>query len=223
MRLGGFVASELNTLLWVMDMRKYDMATKEKVLTIARGATIREASEQTGVPEGTIKKWRYLERERNEGNGTAGNGTETQKKDPEEIARAEAVTQALAEAKEYIEDAQKARANRMLIGVDKAVEKIDEILSLGKEDWNSDTAIFLRSVVGVVSQFVEKAQLLTGKPTSHQKESGQVNNRYEYDITQRIIADPEAVELANSLLRRAANSDASTHGMGHNRRQMDSV
>ena len=41
-----------------------------------------------------------------------------------------------------------------------------------------------------------------------QEVKGQVTQRYEYDITQRIIADPETARLADQLLQRVANSDA---------------
>ena len=46
-----------------------------------------------------------------------------------------------------------------------------------------------------------------------QEVQGQVTQRYEYDITQRIVSDPEAVQLAEQLLRRAAHSDAGASGM----------
>ena len=46
-----------------------------------------------------------------------------------------------------------------------------------------------------------------------QEVQGQVTQRYEYDITQRIISDPEAVQLAEQLLRRAAYSDAGASGL----------
>jgi transposase len=46
-----------------------------------------------------------------------------------------------------------------------------------------------------------------------QEVQGQVTQRYEYDVTQRIISDPEAVQLAEQLLRRAAYSDTGTHGL----------
>ena len=46
-----------------------------------------------------------------------------------------------------------------------------------------------------------------------QEVQGQVTQRYEYDITQRIISDPEAVHLAEQLLRRAAYSDTGASGL----------
>ena len=53
-------------------------------------------------------------------------------------------------------------------------------------------------------------RLSRGEPTEigKQEMQGQVTQRYEYDITQKIITDPEAAELANQLLQRVANSDA---------------
>ena len=52
-------------------------------------------------------------------------------------------------------------------------------------------------------------RLSRGVPTEigKQEVQGQVTKRYEYDITQKIITDPEAAELADQLLQRAANSD----------------
>ena len=58
-------------------------------------------------------------------------------------------------------------------------------------------------------------RLSRGVPTEigKQEVQGQVTKRYEYDITQKIISDPEAVQLAEQLLRRAAYSDAGASGM----------
>jgi len=58
-------------------------------------------------------------------------------------------------------------------------------------------------------------RLSRGEPTEigKQEVEGQVTQRYEYDITQKIISDPEAVHLAEQLLRRAARSDAGTSGL----------
>ena len=58
-------------------------------------------------------------------------------------------------------------------------------------------------------------RLSRGEPTEigKQEMQGQVTQRYEYDITQRIISDPEAVQLAEQLLRRVAHSDAGASGL----------
>ena len=46
------------------------------------------------------------------------------------------------------------------------------------------------------AQAIDKAQLLTGKPTSRQAVEGQVRQEYVYEVTQRIISDPGAVDIA---------------------------
>ena len=51
------------------------------------------------------------------------------------------------------------------------------------------------------------------KQNIKQEVQGQVTQKYEYDITQRIISDPEAVQLAEQLLRRTAYSDAGASGL----------
>jgi len=52
-------------------------------------------------------------------------------------------------------------------------------------------------------------RLSRGEPTEigKQEVQGQVTQRYEYDITQRIVSDPEARALARNLFRRAVNPD----------------
>jgi len=52
-------------------------------------------------------------------------------------------------------------------------------------------------------------RLSRGEPTEigKQEVQGQVTQRYEYDITQRIVSDPETRELARNLYRRAVNAD----------------
>ena len=58
-------------------------------------------------------------------------------------------------------------------------------------------------------------RLSIGEPIEigKQEVQGQVTQRYEYDVTQRIISDPEAVQLAEQLLRRVAHSDAGASGL----------
>jgi hypothetical protein len=52
-------------------------------------------------------------------------------------------------------------------------------------------------------------RLSRGEPTEigKQEVQGQVTQRHEYDITQRIVSDPETRELARNLYRRAVNAD----------------
>jgi len=52
------------------------------------------------------------------------------------------------------------------------------------------------------SEYIAKTNGAFLERVEHQ---GQVTQRYEYDITQRIIEDPEARDLARNLFRRAVN------------------
>ncbi len=66
----------------------------------------------------------------------------------------------------------------------------------------------LKDVSTYIGTLYDKIALASGEPTSVNKQTGQVTQRYEYDITQRIVSDPETARLADQLLQRAANSDA---------------
>ncbi len=54
---------------------------------------------------------------------------------------------------------------------------------------------------------IDKIRLLLDQPTSIDEQRGQVTQRYEYDITQKIVNDPESRETARDLFRRAINED----------------
>lgn len=60
----------------------------------------------------------------------------------------------------------------------------------------------------VIGTLYDKIALASGDVTTRGEVKGQVTQRYEYDITQRIISDPETAKLADQLLQRAANSDS---------------
>ena len=49
-----------------MTLAKWTEKQKQKILALAESATIRVASEKFGVPEGTIKRWRSEERQKNQ-------------------------------------------------------------------------------------------------------------------------------------------------------------
>jgi len=188
-------------------MTKWTEEQKQKALAIAEATTVREASEQTGIPAGTIKRWRKEERANRTSEPNQANHANRTKEE-----REEAVQEALAEAKEYIVDRYKALADQLYRLAAKATSKVDIAISdpdevpKGKkaEFHDRDGAAWVRALVGVMAQSINKAQLLSGKPTARPE----VSNKHEYEITQRIIADPEAVELAENLLRRAAGRDA---------------
>jgi len=59
----------------------------------------------------------------------------------------------------------------------------------------------------VIGTLYDKIALASGDVTTRGEVRGQVTQRYEYDITQRIITDPETAKLADQLLQRTANSD----------------
>ncbi|MDI6872134.1 MAG: hypothetical protein QME79_12480 [Bacillota bacterium] len=184
-----------------------DLALKAKALAIAEATTIREASLQTGVPEGTIKRWRFENRtEPREPNRT----NRTPKK-MEPVAAA-AVEKAVEEAGEYIAERLKRLADDLYGLAEKAARKIDVAISdadelpKGKaaESHDRDGAAWLRSLVGVLSQAVEKAQLLSGKPTGRIEGATTVTRREEYHVRiEQVLSDPDARGAARDLWRRA--------------------
>lgn len=194
-------------------MVRYDEATKAKALMLAETLTIREAAQQTGVPEGTIKRWRFENRtEPSEPNRT--------NRTPKNLGPVieKAVEKAVAEAGDYIAARIKALADELYGLAEDGVRETRAFMrSPGVKD--RDSAAWLRSVVGAMHYGIQDAQLLSGKPTARPE----VMERHEYDITKRIIADPEAVELANSLLRRAANCDAGALRIHGERGPVDTV
>lgn len=200
-----------------------DEAIKTKALTIAEAATIREASEQTGVPQGTIRRWRF---ESGIKRANKSNRASRVPKNLKPLAR-EAVEQAVAEAGDYITARLKGLADNLYGLAEKAATKIDVAIAdpnelpIDKvgEPHDRDGAAWVRALVGVLAQAIDKAQLISGKPTARPE----LMKRYEFDITQRIIADPEAVQLANTVLRRAAGRNPGTLCLDRERGAVDSV
>jgi transposase len=171
-------------------MAKWTEEDKTKALAIAEAASAREAARQTGIPLASIGRW-MGETKRNgmeQQNGTERN--ETSKK-VKAIAE-EAVADAKEEVKEYVAARAKEAADDMLDLVIKAIEEIGKQIDKGP-NFDEPKAGWLRALVGVMGQGVEKHQLLTGKPTSRQAHEGQVNvvNEQKYHIIQEIINTPE--------------------------------
>ncbi len=183
-------------------MVKWTAEQKQKALAIAEVTTISEAAKQTGIPDGTIKRWRS---EMNRTELTNRTEPNRQSKKIQEIAQ-QATEEAKEEVREYIADRAKQVADDILSMVQQAVAEASDVIMDGPND-DEPKAGWLRAIIGAIAQGVEKYQLMTGKPTNRQALEGQVTQRYEYDITQKIITDPEAAELADQLLQRAANSD----------------
>lgn len=205
-------------------MPKYDEALKAKALAIAEATTVREAAEQTGIPEGTIKRWRFENRRSNE--PSEPNRTNRTPKNLQPAIE-QAIERATAEAGEYIVERLKALADQLYGLAEFAACKVriaiadpDEVPPCKQpEPHDRDGAAWVRALVGVMAQAIDKAQLLSGKPTAR----SEVTDRHEYDITQRIISDPEAVEVANQLLRRAAGRDAGALRVHGERGSVDTV
>ena len=182
----------------------YDAELKAKALTIAAAVSISEATRVTGIPSGTIKRWRSEERERTEPNGA--NRTKEPNLIPKKLRnlQQQAVEQAVAEAGVYIADRLKGLADNLYCLAEKAVGKVDVAIrdpleaattddGLKGEPHDRDGAAWLRSLVGVMAQAIDKAQLLSGKPTAR----AEVTDRHEYEITQRVIA--EQPQLINRI------------------------
>ncbi len=188
-------------------MAKWTEEQKAAALMIAEATSIAEASKRTGIPAGTIKSWLHR-RERN--SATATGATGLQPKKMETALTQEAASRAVERAAEGIADRLTTLADRLYSLAEKAVGKVDVAISDGKRGatHDRDGAAWVRALVGVMAQAIDKAQLLTGKPTSRQAVEGQVRQEYVYEVTQRIISDPGAVDIAQQLLRRAAGRDA---------------
>lgn len=66
-------------------------------------------------------------------------------------------------------------------------------------------SIPLKDLAIYIGTIYDKIALASGDVTTRGEVKGQVTQKYEYDITQRIIEDPEARELARNLFRRAVS------------------
>lgn len=138
-------------------MAQWDQEKKMAALAIAETATIREASEQTGIPEGTIKRWRSEMR-------AAEPNQDQQRKKVKVI-----VEEATRDAKEHVTafaiEKGKDIAEQLMGLIELSIQEASAVIQLGPSD-DEAKAQWLRSVVGAIAQGVEKYNLLTGKPTS---------------------------------------------------------
>jgi hypothetical protein len=173
-------------------MARWTEEQKTKALTIAKATSITEAARETKIPRGTIGRW-MAEIKQNETTETKRNS-----KKIEQLQEA-AIEKAVEEAGDYIADRLKSLAGNLYSLAEKAAQKVDIAISdpdelpKGKtgEVHDRDGAAWLRSLVGVLSQAIDKAQLLSGKPTVRPE----VIDKHEYDITQRIITErPELID-----------------------------
>lgn len=200
-----------------------------EALAIAGATSIREASRKTGMPKTTlIRHWRAVHGTDHPiggprtGPDRAGEKLMTMADEVRQRAVDEAVdkvTEALTDRLTRLADRLYGVAEKSVVKVEAAIANEDEqVLGLDGADLpakkkgeshDRDGAAWVRSLVGVMAQAIDKAQLLSGKPTARPEGV----NRHEYHITQRIISDPESVDLAEQLLRRAAGRDPSTFSL----------
>lgn len=165
-------------------------AAKVKALAIAEATSLAEASVQVGVPVGTIKRWRHEARAARTTHAcgrTEPSSTSVKKRHPNRTELNDGldrppralhepvVQQALVEAADYIASRLRGMVDRLYALAEKAIEKTDIAISDREElpkamreralPHDRDGAAWLRSLVGVLAQSLEKAQLLAGKPT----------------------------------------------------------
>jgi len=182
---------------------KWTEEEKQKALAIARSTSAREAVRATGIPLATVGRW-LSEQKRNGTERPEQNGTPKKL----EVLRQEAIERAVEKAGDYIAERLKGLADQLYNLAEKATTKVDvaisdpEELPKGKraEPHDRDGSAWVRALVGVMAQAVDKAQLLSGKPTSRQEQAGQVTNRHEYDITYCI---EQYADVYRNLARRS--------------------
>ena len=154
---------------------------KQKALAIAEATSITEAAKATGIPRGTIGRW-IAEIKRNSETETGETKRAPQK--IKEIAE-QATEEAKVEVKEYVVSRAVQVADDILDMVQQAILEAGNVIAKGPNN-DEPKAGWLRAIIGIIAQGVEKYQLITGKPTNRQVLEGQVTQRYEYDITHRV-------------------------------------
>ncbi|MGE5572951.1 MAG: hypothetical protein ACM3ZU_08045 [Bacteroidota bacterium] len=188
-------------------MAHYDESLKAQAIATAQAAGAAEASRATGIPAGTIRCW--LHRLQRNGATEGGRCNVATQRETEKLRALQetVVERAVEEASSYIADRLKGLADRLYALADKAVGKVDVAISdqtelpKGKqgESHDRDGAAWVRALVGVMAQSIDKAQLLSGKPTARPE----VMNRHEYEITERIITErPELLDAVFEDSRR---------------------
>lgn len=204
--------------------KKYSDEEKQRVLALADAVGASEASRLTGVPTGTILSWRHLMRK------AAGIPTETKHKEAAELkesietAKQKGLELAARQIGDYIAERVKNLADELYDLAASALREAKHILENTKEkDKSVARARWLHSVIGAMHYGIQNAQLLAGKPTVRTEET----KRHEYEIIQRIVDDPESVELAERLLQRAANQfesgDTGPFGLDGERGALEAV
>lgn len=128
---------------------------KARALAIAEASTMREAAEATGIPTGTISRWRKE---------LGGAHIARRPKKMQELVEA-ATEEAKADVAAHVAKQGKALADKLMQLVELAADQAIGIIEQGPGGDDTQSQ-WLRAVVGVIAQGVEKHQLLTGKATS---------------------------------------------------------
>lgn len=159
-------------------------------MTIAHASGATEAAKATGIAAGTIRSWmsraKKAESEAAATDAGAAAAATQRRCAKTKVLAEQAAARAVERAADQIADITAEAAGDILGLIQSSVRLIKATMEDGP---NSDEAKagWLRALVGVMAQGVEKFQLLTGKPTSRQAVEGQVTQEYVYDITQRVI------------------------------------
>lgn len=149
-----------------------------EALTLAEATSLREAARQTGIPLTTLHRRYRAAHGTPVPSGTAPKpGTERRLgkklKDMAGEVQAKAVAQATEKVAEVLTERLTGLAERLYGLAEKAAGKVETAIAdteetpTGKkaEPHNQAGAAWVRSLVGVFAQSLEKAQLLAGKPT----------------------------------------------------------
>ncbi len=158
---------------WTEEQRVY-------ALSIADATSAAEASKQTGIPRGTILSWMATI------NQDPINQSDQSIKVSKRVKGVtdEAIERAKESVAQIVVDQSTELANRILSMVRLAIEKSEQALIAGPNE-GEPMAGWLKATAGVMHLGVEKAQLLTGKPTSRSEIKGELALKEEH--TQRIV------------------------------------
>jgi hypothetical protein len=176
---------------------KHSDKQKEEALALAEEVTIREAAERTGVPAGTIKRWRFENRAEPKKN---------QKKKKRTTLAAGANTKKNTDTSKNLKPPWKPGQSGNPSGRPKVAKEFRERCQEFMNEEGFDRLIKVaRSAVD--DDRFRAIRLITeyayGKPIQAIEHGGSVEKRHVYEITQRLIKDTEALDLADQLLQRS--------------------
>jgi len=148
--------------------RSYNTADKAEAMELARRLGATAASEETGIPRGTIATWLHREEPREEPDPEA-------IREAEESGRLRAIAQVDQLRAKMIGMLDRTAA-RAIVQLHKLVE-----MPLGKDEWPSQR---IRALVGAIDYMIKNAQLLEGEATD--RSEARHEHSYKDDIKGRI-------------------------------------